>query len=353
MSRIKIGVDPFRFLYNEQRDKLVTKTEAELQDLTEVLYMFLQDKINNGELINVTCRGEVATGKSTVAIALMHWVNQRLEKKFKKKSKSYFTNRIFADQTEFLRFIKQDEENVAIVIDEYNHLAEGGINSTTEQSLFDQVSDVFAQKYIHRFNCSPATVMDKNSLVILDILGKNVKEGVTRVRINYREPTGFDLTTLGYADIDVKPVLKTKFYRDYVKKKFKRMDLIRKEGVRDIRELEFAGFVVKTYEYLKSIAVNSRVTQSLIQGTAQRFVRNDGRIYSIVAQLEITGRAHAALNLHHELNKQVERKEKLRRKGVDLRAINEAIAKTSKILGETIKEEKKLAKLYTKYLNIK
>jgi len=355
MGETTIGVDPFRYLYNEQRDKLLHKGEAEQTDLTEVLYLFLDDKIKNGELINVTCRGEVATGKSTVAIALMYYTNKVLEKTFKKgkDNKDYFTNKIFADQTEFLRFIKKDEKNVAIVIDEYNHLAEGGINSTTEQSLFDQVSDVFAQRYVHRFNCSPSTVLDKNSLVILDVIGKDLKKGITRVRVNYREPTSFDITTLGYADINVKPVLKQVFYKKYVDKKFRRMDLIRKEGVRDIRELEFAGFVMKTYSYLKAIAVNSRVTQSLIQATAQRFVRQDGRIYSIVANLEITNRAYALLNLTYELNKQNERLEKIRRKGGDLKSIKVAIDKTSIILGQSIKEEKKLAKLYVKYLNIK
>lgn len=195
--------------------------------------------------------------------------------------------------------------------------------------------------------------MDKNSLVILDVLGKNEKACVTRVRINYREPTGFDLTTLGYADIYVKPVLNTKFYRQYVEKKFKRMDLIRKEGVRDIRELEFAGFVVQTYNYLKEIAENTRVTMSLIQATAQRFVRQDGKIYSIIAQMEVTSRTHAMLNLHYELGRQQQRLKKMRNKGLSIRAIKTGMDKTSIILGASLKEEKKLAKLYKTYLNIR
>lgn len=345
-KKINITADPLRVLYNEYHDKLAEKGELENNDLTDVLFYFFEDKLKHGELINVTVRGEVAIGKSTVAILLMWYISKLL------KNTEF---RIFSDQTEFLRFIKSDEMNICIVIDEYNQLAEGGINATTEKDLFDFFSDVAAQRYIHRINCAPATVMDKNSLVVLDVLGSDKNARVTRCILKYRDPTSMDLLTLGYADIDVSPVLETDFYKRYRKKKFNRMDLVRKRGVRDIRFPEFARFVLKTYAELKDNTEFSRVPVNLIAHTGESAVMDEGLIYSELAKMHITSRTQVLLDLDYEANKILKQmiRAKAKKDMNKFKEIGKVLQKLNKLKDKRLKWEKGMAKLYKDYLAIK
>ena len=105
----------------------------------------------------------------------MYRVNKYLQQIKKQQPNFKYYEHIFSEQTEFIRYINKNEQNTCIVVDEFNRLAETGLNATTETILFDQYSDQFAQDFIHRIACSPHIIADRNATIILDVIGTDKK----------------------------------------------------------------------------------------------------------------------------------------------------------------------------------
>lgn len=348
MGEVKtVKVDKLKLLYMDVRDKLVREGELLANNITNIFWDNLYKKVKYKELINIAVIGEVATGKSTVGMEIMRRVNGYVTEGDKKREIDHYSM-IFSDQTEFIRFIHKDVRNVCVLIDEFNRMAETGLNATTETHLFDFYSDVFAQKNVHRVNCAPSTIADNNTTIILEVIGTNRDEKNTKCKLKYREVTEGQPVMLGIVDIDVSKVLEEDYYRRYRLKKFKRMELLDSHGVRDIRELEFSGLVLQTFSELRDIAEIQKVSHELVLSTVTSVVRNNKRIYSILTHNEIATRVKSILGLYTELRK-LEKKlgentdEKLRR----------AKDTIHKQLKGRIAEENKLQAVYEKYMNIK
>ena len=216
----------------------------------------------------------------------------REEEKLTTDATKYMWRWIFSDQTEFLRFINGDERNVGLTIDEFNILAKTGINSTTEEALLDYYSSVFAGQYLHRVCNSTDTLTDKNTTVILETIGKDEEKKVTRCKLIYRDIITKKEMTLGYIDIDtshivknwiesgVREIVETRgiqnqkdrekvdhwkrkdFYIRYQIRKYRRMELLKKEGIRDIRELEFADIILDSILELQDYSKGQKAGRS-------------------------------------------------------------------------------------------
>lgn len=369
-TNMAVYIDKLKYLANIAREKIVPEEEAINNNLTETFYETIEGKTENGELINITFRGEVRTGKSLAGISVMEHINQHLkkiglllkasqERSIKGKDKPVESYNpyyhIFSDQIEFLRFITSGEENVCIIIDEWSKLGGTGINASTEEALYETYSDIFAGKYIHRINCSPRTIGDPNSNIILEVMGKDTEKKITRCKLVYRFVGEAEMITLGYVDINVAETIEAEFYQSYKEKKFKRMELLDKHGVRDIRELEFAEIVIETYKKLQSYANVEKVKNELIMAMVGDVRRQKSRIYSIVAENEIMTRTKGLLDMKttiSHMNKKLKSKS-IEKIPLDEKEEIEAARKLAEeLLTNRLIEEGKLAELYGKYTSI-
>lgn len=384
-----ISIDDLKWIYMECLDAMIPESEAIQDDLTETFWKTIKGKIDARELINIAIRGEVRSGKSTVAIKLMYEINKYLHSiGLNDNVLRIMNNLIFSDQTEFLRFIDSNERNVAFVIDEFNSMAKTGLNATTEEALFDTFSDVFAGQYQHRMTVSPSNITDKNATIILDVIGKDEKQKIVRCKLNYRDVVSGRPMVIGRVDIyigdiiklwesgEVKRIVETTgvqnledqriidearekdFYVRYQIKKYKRMDLIKKEGVRDIRELEWADIILEILRELEDDAKIEKVDFELIAVQAKMVLRRMKRFSSILLERDIASRAMALLNLYTKIHKMYKKIENPAKNAVKLTAeeamvMKKIIAKRQEKLDSLIKEQEYLSDLYRQYLAIK
>lgn len=378
-----VEIDQLRYTYLKMKEHLMPETDALKQDLTKLFWETLKDKIDNGELVNIGVRGEVRTGKSTVAIKIAKTLNHYLERQgLNKNISNNMQNYIFSDQTEFLRFINSDTYNICIVIDEFNRMAKTGANATTEEALFDYYSDVFAAKYIHRISCSPDVIADKNANIILDVMGRNNKQKVTQCKLIYRDIITKQHLTLGYVNFELKQLVKNwqekiepiflkpgrtpkqekliehqkneDFYVRYQLRKYRRLELLEKHGVRDIREPEYASIVIETLIELQDYAKIKKVDSDMITTLVDEVRRRSNRIYSLLAIQEIATRVRAILNVYTEIHRISTKINKLKPEQANQRMIMQRILEQLKqIHARRMQEQAQLREIYDEYINIK
>ena len=180
-------------------------------------------------MVNIQVRGDPTTGKSTVAGKITLMTNKILG--VPDKITKALNRMIFSDQIEFIRWTKRKLGNVCIQIDEWNRMIQTGYNATTEMTLFDYYSDVFAQRFVHRVSCAPSMVVDRNCYLFLDIEGRDLEKKATRLKVTYRDIITGDAMVVGYMDIFVGDVMLMDWYKLYREKKFKRMTLLEQNGM--------------------------------------------------------------------------------------------------------------------------
>ncbi len=348
----EVKVDVIKALYYKKRDSFEDDSESLQWDITDEFYYALSDKVENHELINIAIKGEVSGSKSTSAIALLNHISNILERRCKKKINRF--KHIFADQTEFLRFINTEETDVAIVIDEFSRMAETGLNATTEIALFNYYSDVFAQKFVHRISCSPATILDLNANIILEYVGKNVEKRLSKFILRYRNTAeGFREYTLGCVYINVSEIIDEEYYVKYRKKKFDRMALLDKHGVRDIRELEFSDIIIDVVDDLREYVTDGdkSTLSDLVLASISRICREKKRIYSIITTNEIASRCKNLLCLHTDYYKAKIKMEKGKSE-TEREMYKKKIKKILEVLGKEIDENIRKRDIYEEYLKV-
>lgn len=322
------------------------------------------------------------TGKSTVVIKIAWEINKYIHKiGLNNNVHQDMWKHIFSDQTEFLRFINGNERNCCIVIDEFNSMAKTGLNATTEEALFDYYSDVFAGQYIHRVTASPDIITDKNANIILDVIGKDEKQEIVRCKLIYRDVVTKQRLTIGFVDVFVGDLIKNwqgairdiieqrgvktldeqkrvdlwrekDFYVRYQVKKYNRMKLIKDEGVRDIRELEFADIILGTLAELEDYAKVERVDAELVNITADEVRRKHKRIYSILALNEIGQKSKAILGLYYKINKLNKKMSAKNTLPQEALVIQKTIEQAKMLVKNRVDEQKHLSALYRKYMRI-
>lgn len=383
-KKVNIQIDNLKIAFLEAKERLLTETEAIKNNFTETFFETLKDKINHRELIIIAVRGEVRTGKSSIVMELVRYINQYIaDIGLNKEPINNLSKYIFSDQTEFLRFINGEERNAAIAIDEFNGMATTGLNATTEEALYDHYSSVFAGQYLHRITASPDIITDKNTNIILDVIGKDEESRTIRCKLIYREIATKMHMTIGHVDINVGKVInnwiksgareiieskgiktigekefiekikKEDFYVRYQIKKYERMDLLKKHGVRDIRDLEFSTLILEVLLELQDYSKIKKPTKELVDTIVDEVCKRNKRIYSMLTINEIGQRARAILNIYYEVNNL---EKKSRNKNLTLGEeviINKTIKQTEELLEKRLKQQEDWAEIYKKYMGIK
>ena len=75
----EIGIDPFKALFLELKDKFEPEHEAIMRPLTNLWWKGLRQMIDKRRLLNIAVRGEVRTGKSTVVIKIAWEINKYMD----------------------------------------------------------------------------------------------------------------------------------------------------------------------------------------------------------------------------------------------------------------------------------
>lgn len=347
-GRVKHNITscPLDHLYMKVKEKLMSEREAMAQNITDTFHEDMVVRLQSGEPVNLQCKGKPASGKSTVAGYCAAFLMGLLGRSTKQMNAF-----IYSDQTEFIRFLDQDMRDVAIVIDELNNLAVTGLNSTTERNLFDYFSNVFGQRNIHRISCSPTETIDRNAYGILEVIGRDLDMQITRCKYIHRDVARGGQCVLGHVDFNVRDIINKRWYKLYREKKFKRMELLTKHGVRDLREPEYAYISWLVFERLKKSATTIRPTYDLIKSVVEEVKRKEKRIYSVLVIQDIAYRAKNLLTITYELAK-IERK--LSKANQPERIIlGDAKLLLLDIFKNAAKEEKALSDLYTEWIAIK
>jgi len=75
----EIGIDPFKALFLELKDKNEREADAIMRPLTTMFWKGLRQMVDYRRLINIAVRGEVRTGKSTVVIKIAWEINKYMD----------------------------------------------------------------------------------------------------------------------------------------------------------------------------------------------------------------------------------------------------------------------------------
>lgn len=362
---IKANVDPLTLRYFELKEvRGIPEIELLQYDVTELVYETIKFRTDHQQLMNMTIRGQVTGGKSTVGIHLMYNHNRYLVQSGRQPVALPIQEFILSDNSEYLRFADKDYTNVALLIDEYNTMTETGLSATTEMKLYDYNSDVFAQKMRHRYTCTPTLIVDKNSDLILETIGQNKEEETTICKVIYRDTIYGNLCLLGTARIKISDVIHTEWYKAYRKKKFYRMDLLEKRGITSIKEFEWAQISRDVFAKLSTYARHKKIPAERISGFIEVAREAKNRYYSILTLPTLITRVKAMLDF---VTDQYKLKEDLNEMGINVDKPEEIDKGTltekqndlvdmyimsKELLGELINREEKICQTYEEYKKI-
>lgn len=346
----KVKVSSLYYLAVKYNEKAISDQEIRTSgEITNQLIEEIENKLKKGELINIQVVGRVATSKSTTAIELCRQILSRMNKPMK-------IDNICPDQLEYARkMMNTKTQNTCLVIDEYNVMGETGLNATIEAKLYNHFSDVHAQRYVHKILASPTRIFDNNTDIFLETIEVNKEEKTTTLRVYYRiqKPVEPIFQFVGIAKLSVEKVLTEDYYKRYRKKKFKRMELLTKEGVRDLRELEDARIVKAVYDDLKDIAETISLSRGYIQSLVQTEAQNQKKVFSLLTEESLIERITGLLKMQRGIN-EAEYKI-LRKKGLtpeQKQKVDTVIKKGKESLQKTINRLDKLNNLYEEYMKI-
>jgi hypothetical protein len=242
----------------EKLDNIETMEDTRKDNLTEMFWYEIEQRIQKKELINININGLVRSGKSTAA-AQICWDIKKMMKKHHNVDRPMGNKNILRDQNEYARTVKKRPENLkheCDVIDEWAEMELTGYNATIEQKFLKDFSDRQAARYYHRIACSPQATTDHNSDIILQVVPGSRHKGKTLCLLSYRVIQGdiIQPVLLGHIIIDVKETLKAKWYNEYLRKKEEKWELMNKHNVKSPRELEYAQIILATYDRMKPVA---------------------------------------------------------------------------------------------------
>ena len=305
-----IRVNHIKQLYIETRNKGIPNMNDIIENnISELFWAGILTALEHRELINIAIRGKTGSSKSTTGCKILYIIIKKLQKLQKipemteEQLQNYLYTRINSDQTEFLRFAMKEKGNTATLIDEFSTMGETGLNATTEQAMYTEHSDLFAQEAIHKISCSPSHINDKNADIILDFRGMDEKEKVSEFKLSFRDTTDYIPYALGKVRIHVGDIIEMPFYTRYRKKKFARLDLLKKHGIRNVKELEFAKIIKAIYEELKDYAYTRQTKNELILGVLEQKRREYKVQYSILTINYLVAQTKAILDTLTEIGK--------------------------------------------------
>lgn len=355
----RVTVDALKKLYLELKEKLIRPEEI-TEDITPIFWKGIRDKLEKKEQLKIVIQGQTTKGKSTAGCYIKWCINKIIQDQ--KIPTTYTTEEeteydlIASNQIEFMRIARREDlHQVCCLIDEFSDMARSGANATTEEHLLEWYNKVCAQKYLHLIFCTPGNDYNKYGIIILDILDVDKEKGITKLKCYYNNPTDIRTQFLGYITIDITNILKKEWYKLYRQRKQFAMDLLLKESIKDVRELEFALVSLITYQKCIRLAQLGVKDTDIINTRVSMTIRETKAVYSLIAQNELISRVKGLITpiimtrqKTEELNK--ERNKPLTQKRTD--EIHEEIKIYEQESIELINIQKDLIKLYIQYASI-
>lgn len=346
---VKLG--GLRYLATMYAESVTPESEIRKEDVLPLLREDLVSRLQKRHLINMQILGQVTEGKSTVMLQFLLFILEHMHKKLTIAN-------IAGDQVEGLRKIADPANSeTCIGIDEWNALATTGLNATTESAQYQYYSDVQAQRYIHKLACSPGTVVDPNADIALQVVSvdKAAERTYFTVHVKLSRPNGESFFQLvGLASVCVHQALHHPVYAEYRRKKFKKMALVTKEGVRDVRELEMARIIVEVFNRLQGLAAHAIVSRDTCSVYVD-VVRHEHReLLSILSSDDIVRKVHGLLRAKREIYELSQRLSKPRRGASedDATGVKADLERMSKTLSEGLAYYKHMINVYEEYKRI-
>lgn len=297
-----VFISGLRKIYEDVKYTAIDELELisdEKADITDLFYLELENKVRNGEKINIQLNANVRAGKSITAMAITKYINEELI------GKNMNLALICADHLDFMRRIRNiDVENVCYEIDEFNPMASVGLNATTEAKVWEHFSEIQANRLIHTISCSPRGITDKLAEVIVEPRYADKINGKNNCIVKYRSVEGFgaDYKIIGHIWVDVKPILKAKWYQAYLIKKDAKIDLFAKNNIKDIREIESAEIILDVFKQLKIITKYMKITRDYISSYVQAEITKKQQQLSFFGINDIVAKVKGLLEQINALN---------------------------------------------------
>lgn len=385
-KKMQVEADEMRQIFMDVSERMVKRSDLIENDLTSIFWQARFARYDRGRRNDIAILGETRSGKSTVGMKIMIEDNKYLKSiGLNSKAVDKVPELMFSDQTEFLRFINTEERNLSLCIDEFNIMAKTGYNATTEEALFEHYTDVFAGQYLHRISITTDRVFDKSANIILVVMGTNIEKKMTKLEVIYRDLVTKERHTLGHIWINIGDVTKVwdeegikdivqdkgiktleeqkkidewakkDNYVKYQVKKYKRMQLLKERGVKDVRDLEFSPLILECIRRLNKEASIQKVSIDMINLTLEEIRQDMGRVYSAFFMTEASSRTRAILYLItsiHEIYAKI-------KKGVGKMDVEketgfrEVLSMRKDMLKKKIERQEDLAEVYKDFLRIK
>lgn len=314
-------------------------------DLTEDFYRELENMIKDGEIIIIQITGKMRLGKSTMGFKIAQDIFNLL-KKYNKRSQneSFGVENIARDQHEKLIYMLNPNNKFNVIVtDEFNEMEDSGINSTANDKLLKDFSNIQAGRYIHGVNISPTGIIDHNTDLVLNVIEKRRSNMTCICELKYREYTmgNWIEVTLGRVEIYVgdiintwesivkkhydKPIwnendkriikqyVKKDWYTKYVIRKFQKMDLVNKEGIMRPRELQWIELQWDIINKFKDLTKHVKLTSgSTIKALINPFLEKRKIPVSILGSRELSDKVMGILKLYEDFHKETNAKNKLK-----------------------------------------
>lgn len=309
MAKEKLVVNSLYHYAESFRKHITEETEIEKIDQTRLLFDELLTIVKSGELINININAPPTSGKSVTGMAIANYIMTRCYGR-----KLNLTD-IDRDQQEFSSTLRNPRIcDTVRVIDEWNELETTGENSSTEQALYDYFSDVMAQRNVHKISCSPTSAPDNNALIFLEVISTDKKKMINYCKLFYKTfSAGMEMRQLlGFVRVNVKDILAEKWYEEYRKRKFEKMDLILKEGIFRPRVLQYAKIIKNVVEKLKKLTkVPNILNPNIIRNYVKMECRKEKVPQSIVGEELATREVSGILDLYKSYYRMVSNMKKL------------------------------------------
>jgi hypothetical protein len=200
---IPTPVNPLKQLFMEKRTSgdAISLEEVESTDLTEVFWEHMFGKIEDGELIDNTNRGEVISGKSTINLLQLEkyckkiqelrlrkfWYSEEEIEEHSKENHISFEDAknericiwdlVATDEHEFIKKSLKFGKQLVLVTDESSPLLKTGANVFAMDATIVTLKDSHAQEYQHRLSSTPrgGSSFEQTAEIILEVIGKNSK----------------------------------------------------------------------------------------------------------------------------------------------------------------------------------
>lgn len=352
----EVDATPLEKEFERLKDTTMPDSEIEMFDQTELFKRELIYRQKIGAVTNIQVTAEVRKGKSTLATAIAAFGNELYNKKMT-------IGYIDADQSEFYRVsLKPEIHDQYRVIDEWNELALLGFNGTTETKVGKYISEEHAIRHINRIACSPSGQTDTQANIFLRVIGTNRKEKITRAILSFKTviETGEVYQVIGHIDWYVGDIIETDWYEEYCTRKKKKLELVGKEKVKGLVELEESEVIIAIFKKLKKLAKIEKITKDVIMQYVDLERRNSDMPFNSIILNDATARKIqglcAMINKIEEINTRLfvlkNKKEKNELIESRIEQLLESQEEAQTVLDELIRYHERNIKIKEEYDNI-